>query len=276
MGPDTLQIVQLGSMARSGETLFLRSFSAHPQVHVVHDLRPTNTAAEARLFQLLRLWPANQINRAALTAVLGSPVAPGATHLLLKQGVFQPLHAWRGLVLLRNPYAMYLSLWRYDAQQAGEPDEPARHDAHWRQRRLPRLLAWTDAMDPALGAQLRQLDDPLSQFLLFYAVRARQLLASGQPVLLYEEFVNQHAAALPWVCEQLGLPWHEALLQAHRGFAPGQRGHGGIDLGAPVRPGQDWQPHPAVPLAPFLDLVQQLEIGPYAQSYLAPAPARAA
>lgn len=53
-----LQTLQFGSMARSGETLFLRTLAAHPQVHVVHDLGPTNTTAETRLFNLLRLRPA--------------------------------------------------------------------------------------------------------------------------------------------------------------------------------------------------------------------------
>lgn len=253
-----LQIRQLGSMARSGETLFLRSFAAHPQVHVVHDLLPTNTAAETRLFSLLRLWPANEIDRAPVEQLLGQPLPASVTHLLLKQGVFQPVHDWQGVVLLRNPYAVFSSLWRFDAQLAGQRDDPVLQAAYWRARRLPRLLAWADALDPTLSQRLRQTDEPLQQFLLFYACRARQLLASGQPLCRYEDFVNRHAEVLPTVCTQLGLPWHDALLQAHQRYPAGREGHGGIDLSAPVRPGPDWSPRPELPLAPFVELVSQL------------------
>ncbi|WP_374676288.1 hypothetical protein [Ideonella sp.] len=267
MAAPVLQIIQLGSMARSGETLFQRTLAVHPQVHVVHDLWPTNTAAEMRLFNLLRLWPANEIDRASVAPLLDRPLDDRVTHLLLKQGVFQPLHDWRGVVLLRNPYAMFCSLWRYDAQQAGEPDEPARHLAYWQARRLPRLLAWADAMHADLSAQLQALDTPIEQFLHFYAARTRQLAASGQPILPYEDFVNRHAEVLPWLCETLGLPWDDRLPQAHRAFRAGERGHGGIDLGAPVHASPDWTRQADVPLEPFLATAAGLGLERYVDTY---------
>jgi len=267
MAAPVLQILQLGSMARSGETLFLRTLAAHPQVHVVHDLRPTNTPAETRLFNLLRLWPANEIDRASVQPLLDRPLGSQVTHLLLKQGVFQPLHDWRGVVLLRNPYAVFCSLWRYDAQQAGEPDEPARHLAYWNTRRLPRLMAWADAMDPDLSARLRGMAEPIEQFLCFYAARTRQLAASGQPILPYEDFVNRHDEVLPWLCETLGLPWDDRVMQAHRAFPPGERGHGGIDLGAPVHASPDWKRAADVPLEPFLATAAGLGLERYVDAY---------
>ncbi|GAA0757078.1 hypothetical protein LRH25_18120 [Ideonella azotifigens] len=270
MPANDLRVVQLGSMARSGETLFLRTFSVHPQVQVVHDLRVGNTAAETALFKLLRIWPANRMPRVEVERLLGPALKASATHLLLKQGVFHPRHAWRGVSLVRNPYAMFVSLWTYDA---GKHANDQQHLRNWRTLRLPRLLAWCDAMDPVLSRQLAAMSDPLEQFLLFYAMRAQQLKASGRPLLHYEDLVNQTLPTLRSACQGLGLTPHDDLLRAHQFYARGEAGHGGMDLGSPIRPGSDWQPYPGLPTAPFDALVRQLGLQRYIGLYEAAAQA---
>lgn len=267
MARDDYRIVQLASVARSGETLFLRQFSAHPRVHVVHDLLPGNTDAETRLFQLLRVWPARRIPRAAVHALTG-PLPAGTSHLLLKQGVFTPLHAWRGLVLLRNPYAVFSSLWTYDARMKRLPDDAALHAHHWATLRLPRLLAWMDAIDPALTPVLQQLGQPLEQFMLFYETRVRQLQASGQPLLHYEDLVREPEAALDWAAHALGLPPDPAVHRAHERHPRGATGHGGIRLDAPIHcDGRDWQALPGLATAPFEALCAALRLDRYAGLY---------
>ncbi|MFZ2991215.1 hypothetical protein [Ideonella sp.] len=260
MPANDLRVVQLGSMARSGETLFLRTCAVHPQVQVVHDLHAGNTAAEVALFKLLRVWPANRVPRAEAQRLLGNALKPGATHLLLKQGVFNPRHAWRGVALIRNPYAMFTSLWTYDAGRQGSD---AQHLQNWQQLRLPRLLAWCDAMDPTLSRQLAAMANPLEQFILFYAMRTRQLQASGQPLLHYEDLVTQTIPTLRTACQGLGLVPHDDMLRAHQFFPTGTAGHGRMDLSAPIRPGADWQPFPGLPTEPFEALVRQLGLTRY-------------
>jgi hypothetical protein len=63
------------------------------------------------------------------------------------------------------------------------------------------------------------------------------------------------------VCDAIALPYAPAMLLAHEGHARGERGHGGIDLSAAIRPGPAWTPDPLVDPAPFADCVDS---GPFA------------
>lgn len=247
-----LRIVHFASLARSGETMLLRALDAHPQVHVVHDLRAINTDDEQRLYRLLRVWPLPTLPRAALDA----QIAPGhvATErrvLLLKQGVFAPRHRAPGFGLIRNPYAVFCSLWSYDARLAGQVPTPALNLHHWLERRLPRLLVWADASLPALLPALRRESDPVRQFLLYWRARTEQILARHETVVAYEDFVRDPARALRAICAGSGLTFDPAMLDAHRRWPAGARGHGGIHLDAPIRPVSAWTPDPLVPIEPF-------------------------
>ncbi|MFY9511712.1 MAG: hypothetical protein WAQ05_12150, partial [Rubrivivax sp.] len=124
-----LRIVHMASLARSGETLLLRTLAAHPALQVVHDLHPTNSAEETRLFQLLRVWP-----QATLPRDAAPQLRPGTEVLLIKQGVFTLRGPFAGFGLLRNPYATFCSLWSYDAKLAGETPGVAGNLLHWQQR----------------------------------------------------------------------------------------------------------------------------------------------
>ncbi len=263
-----LRIVQMASMARSGETLVLRTFNAHPLVHVVHDLRPGNTSAELRLFNLLRVWPGNSLPRWQLD----EHVVPGAIDartrvLLIKQGVFAPRHDFDGFGLVRNPYASFSSLWSYDARQAGRGPDAALNALNWRALRLPRLVAWCDAMLPQLVPALRQETDPVRQFLMFWQARVAQIVARCPLVLPYEDLTDDPEHAMRSLCMQIDLPFEPAMLQAHQRFAPGTKGHGGIDLGAPIRRLPAWSPDPLVDIAPFAHTVSTCPIGRYRGLY---------
>jgi hypothetical protein len=249
--PDVLRIAHMASLARSGETMLLRAWQAHPQVHVVHDLRATNTDAEHRLYRLLRSWPLATLPRAALADAGIDDVPAGATVLLLKQGVFTPRWPVAGFGLVRNPYAVFCSLWRYDAKLQGQDADAATHLHHWHTLRLPRLLVWADATAPGLQTAIRAETDPVRQFLRFWQARVAQIVATQRCVLTYEDFVTDPAPALQRVCRALALPFDAAMLQAHRRWTPGTHGHGGMDLAAPIRPAPAWAPDPQVPLAPF-------------------------
>lgn len=248
---DVLRIAHMASLARSGETMLLRALQAHPQVHVVHDLRATNTDAEHRLYRLLRSWPLATLPRAALAEAGIGDVPADASVLLLKQGVFTPRWPVAGFGLIRNPYAVFCSLWRYDAKLHGQDADAATHLHHWQTLRLPRLLVWADATAPGLQAAIRAETDPVRQFLRYWQARVAQIVATQRCVLTYEDFVAAPGPALQAVCHALALPFDAVMLQAHRQWAPGTRGHGGMDLAAPIRPAPAWTPDPQVPLAPF-------------------------
>ncbi len=263
-----LRIVHMASLARSGETLLLRTLSAHPLVHVVHDLHPANSEAETRLFKLLRVWPAASLPRWQIDQhIAPRSVAPGAEVLLIKQGVFAMAGPFSGFGLVRNPYASFCSLWSYDARLAGQVPSDALNRQHWQQRRLPRLLAWADACLPGLVGTLLAEADPVLQFLLFWQARVAQIVRQCETVVLYEDVVLQPRAALQRICKAAALPFEPALLHAERRFSPGQRGHGGIDLGQPIRATPAWALDLLVPLEPFEDAVERGVVQAYRGLY---------
>lgn len=255
---DTLRIVHLASLARSGETLVLRALAAHPQVHVVHDLRAENTAADQALYRLLRVWPLATVPRGHVESLLGPGLLkPGCQVLVLKQGVFAPRHRPTGFALLRNPYAVFCSLWSYDAKRLGQVPTAELNARHWAESRLPRLLVWADASLPALLPALRAEPDPVRQFLLYWRARLDQMLAQQPTRVCYEDLVADPAASLRQICTAIGLPFDAAMLTAERGHARGEVGHGGIRLDAPIHPAPAWMPDPLVPLAPFAEAVDR-------------------
>lgn len=267
---DPLRVVHLGALARSGETLLLRTLAAHPQVHVVHDLHAVNEAPDQALYRLLRVWPAATVPRWQVDAHVAPGRVPAAAQvLLLKQGVFAPRHPVAGFALLRNPYAVFCSLWSYDALLAGETPSTALNAAYWRTRRLPRLLVWAEAMQPGLAARLRAETDPVRQFLVFWRARTQQLLARFPTAVRYEQFVQTPQAELQRICAALDLPFDGAMLRAHEAYPRGERGHGGIDLGAPIRPAVPWAPSPLVDVAPFAEEVDQGPVELYRGLYSA-------
>lgn len=259
---DSLRILHLASLARSGETLVLRALAAHPEVQVVHDLRAENSAADQALYRWLRVWPLATAPRRHVAALLGpGGLAPERRVLVLKQGVFAPRHRPAGFALLRNPYAVFCSLWSYDARRLGQEPGPALNARHWARFRLPRLLVWADASLPGLLPALRSETDPVRQFLLYWRSRLDQILAQQSVHLHYEDLVADPAAGLRRLCDAAGLPFDAAMLTAERGYERGALGHGGIRLDAPIQAAPAWQPDPLVPLAPFAEAV---DAGPVA------------
>jgi Sulfotransferase family len=262
---EPLRVVHLASLARSGETLVQRALAVHPQVQVVFDLLEPNSPQQLKLFELLRVWPGETLPRWQFER----QVAPQTTVLLLKQGIFTPRHRAAGFGLLRNPYAAFVSLWHYEARRLGERGADAvRNLLLWRQFREPRLLVWADAMQPALLPALRAERDPVRQFLLFWDMRVRQIVAEQRTLVHYEDFVVAPEAELRRICTAIGLPWDPSVLHSHRHFRPGQIGHGGIDLSAPIRPAADWAPDPQVPLRPFIEAVRTAPLRRWDDLYL--------
>jgi hypothetical protein len=268
MATDTVRIVHMASLARSGETLMLRTFTAHPKVRVVHDLLPTNDRHETKLFQLLRVWPEATLQRWQLDRHIAPGfVSPRQEVLLIKQGVFSLRWPFAGFALTRNPYASFCSLWRYDARLAGRSADAETNRRNWELLRLPRLVAWIDAIQPELVPALLAEREPVRQFLVLWRARAEQLRRQCRTLLRYEDFVDDPRPVLEAACAAAGVPFDAALLGAHERFRPGLVGHGGIDLGQPIRRAPAWKLDPQVDLALFREAVDDGPLDAYRGFY---------
>jgi hypothetical protein len=282
MAADQVRIVHMASLARSGETLMLRTFTGHPAVRVVHDLLPTNDRHEHRLFQLLRVWPEATLPRRELERHLAPGfVSPSQHVLFIKQGVFSMRSPFAGFALVRNPYSSFCSLWSYDLRLAGRAADNETNRLNWQRLRLPRLVAWVDAMVPELLPSLLAEPDPARQWLMFWKARMAQLRRQCSTLLRYEDFVADPRRTLEAACAAAGLPFDAAMLQAHQRFRPGAIGHGGIDLGKPIRPEPPWKIDPLVDVGPFREAMADSPLPAYHAFYDRPpapcaAPRRAA
>ncbi|MEW4528559.1 hypothetical protein [Maioricimonas sp. JC845] len=228
------RIVHLASMARSGETLLLRTLAAHPRVHVVHNLSEQDSPEDLQLFRTLASHTAPLIS-SDHPHVRAAGVASGKV-LLLKQGTFAAADGFPGFVLVRNPMSVFASLSRYDTWTSLESLLERARSLVRQKTADPfrgRLRRWLQDIAPDALPLLDGLDR-VESFCMFYNLRMRALLESGLSVLAYERFVDSPAESLDWLLDQLGLEPAEGLVEADRQYAPGHTGHGRNDLSRPV------------------------------------------
>jgi len=252
VGNRQFDILHLASLARCGETLFQRTFSVHTDLHVVHDLYKENSSTENALFSQLSQLPVNHIALASLNNDIDSnQIKFSASKFFLKQGVFAPRHRFTGIGLLRNPLSVFLSLWNYDAKISGQAATTELNTQYWHQYRLPRILAWVENMQAGWDKLILQSLDPVTQFLTFYRLRAAQIMDAVDTIIFYETFLAQPETEIRRVCTALGIEFQPQLLHANTFFSPGQIGHGGTDLGAPIRQEAVTYPTHGIAPAPF-------------------------
>lgn len=230
-------ILHLASMARSGETLFLRTFSVHTDVSVVHDLYQENSEAEIRLYELIRSNEPARLHVDDLpfsTWVHG--IKPTSRFLLIKQGAFSPRQKFHGIGLIRNPLSVFLSLWNYEAKLAGDSLDYSTNYRNWLEFRLPRLMQWAETMFGTDAALIAAKTTPEEQFLMFYKMRLQQIRENVATIIHYEDLTSQPEITIKLACDALGLEFQPHLLYANRFYPVGLIGHGGTDLGAAIRP----------------------------------------
>lgn len=219
-----IPIYHVASLARSGETLLLRCLSQHSRLQVVHNLSAQDSAHEWKLFEHLQGYAPKTIScRHPLVRPYGINHRQA---LVLKQSVWKHAAEFEGVILVRQPIACYASLKAYDSLNNGLGWQP---NWHLNQQRLTR---WLSKIEPAALADFESLT-PLRQFARFYSIRIRQLLATGKPVVRYEDLVSSPAASLSQVCGHLGIDFEPAMLRSHEAFQ-GCMGHGQNELDRPI------------------------------------------
>lgn len=218
-------IAHVASMARSGETLLLRCLSQHSRLRVVHNLSKVDQAYELALFEFLQSYQPNSISK---THALVKPYQlRRGQQLVLKQGVWRHPHPFDGIVLARNPIAIFASLRQYDVQATGKPWQAVWHLNEARMTRWLGDIA-PDALDgfESLG--------PVDQFARFYNVRMTQLLETKKQMIRYEDLVFNPQQNLEKIATELDVDFEPATLHSHQGYQADAEGHGQNNLGQPI------------------------------------------
>lgn len=218
-------IFHLASLARSGETLVLKYLSAHSKIHICHNLFKDDTQQELALFEHLMTRKSQSI----------AVIHPKVHHLklkkrdvlLIKQGVWNHQHPFKGFVLARNPLSVFASLWTYDLKEMG--GSPAQNWIY----NIERMKRWLGKMDRSLLNGFDQLS-PEQQFCAFYNQRTEHLASLGLKIFRYEDLFKDPEKWLTEVCSVMGLAYESQMVDAHLMFQSRDEGHGGTDLSRPL------------------------------------------
>jgi hypothetical protein len=243
-----VKIFHIASMARSGETVFLRSLAAHTRICVVHNLEAKDAEHSAQLFEFLKHYPERKI-KCRHPYVRPYKVLPSDV-LVLKQGVWEHRFPFDGIILSRNPAAIYASLRNYDANGAEDDLDKLWHNNE------KRFARWMRDIDASLVDEMLALP-AVEQFCFFYNRRMGALADLGLPVVHYENFVTNPEKVLAVTVNAMGLDYEGCMLNAHSGYSRNAKGHGKIDMGAPLHSGSLYKFQKTVTPKEFDVIVEQ-------------------
>ena len=216
-----IPIYHISSMARSGETLLLRSLASHPQIHVSHNISKVDSIYEKELFSFLKTYPHQKIR--ITNRFLKDKNLKSDSVLLIKQGVWEHKYPFRGFILSRNPVSIYASLRMFDAMELGND-----LDKNW-YKNEERMLRWLNDIAPELKIHFVH-KNPIDQFCLFYNRRMGALIKTGLPIIYYEHFVMHPGQILKAILSIMNISFDECVLHSHTLYKNGNIGHGNIQL----------------------------------------------
>lgn len=220
------KIYHMASMARSGETLMLKIFAVHPQIKVIHNLEKNDNKNSLKAFEYLKTYKHQSISRNH--KIIKPYELKKGDKLLIKQGVWRHRYPFKGFVLSRNPISIYSSLKSYDKKQNWyDANENFWQENENRFRRWLKVIE-PDKIDGILSKK------PVEQFVDFYNLRMGDLLEVDIPVIRYEDLIVNTKVTLETVCNILGVPINEELLNSHKYYKKGLEGHGQNDLSKPI------------------------------------------
>lgn len=217
------RIFHMNSFSRSGETLLLRALDAHPNIHVVHQVREPDTQADLDLWHFLMSYKPKEIDHSH-ELIQNAKVKPGAV-LVLKNAVWTHKHSHNGFVLARNPFAVANSF------KIVQEDEEK-----FKKRKL-QYIRWAKYIAPEILPFIKAETDSLTSLCALYNVKMGPLVSYDQPIIRYEEFVSEPKHYLMRICRHLGCDWDEAVLNSHERYEEGEYGHGRIPLWKPIHQG---------------------------------------
>jgi hypothetical protein len=220
-----IPIYHMASMARSGETLLQRQLNTHTKIRIAHNLNKGDKFYEQLLYKHLKKRKNQLISSKHLYAL---PYRFKKDEvILLKQGVWEHKHPFKGFILSRNPLSIYASLKVYDD---GDKSLQGKNAWHYNEQRL---IRWMYNIDSKLINNLTGLSQ-IDQFSLFYNRRMGGLIETGLPVVFYENFVQKPRDELKKILSYLNLEYEPQVIDAHKKFSNSDIGHGNIKLSRPI------------------------------------------
>lgn len=231
------RVVHMASLARSGETLMLRTLGAHSRIHIAAQLIDS-PESEKRL-RFFMDWP-DQTIPCHHEILSGLDVRDGDL-ILVKQGIWEHRWPFNGFVLARNPVSVYASLLAYDDQKTARWESLLLRLGCFERARalggnIERLTRWFGNIDPCIAVSLPHMD-LLEIFAAFYNRRMGRLATLDLPVIHYEDFILQPAAMLEELCGKLGIEYEDGMVDSHKLHSG--MGHGKNPLDRPIGPSSD-------------------------------------
>lgn len=225
----TIPIFHVASMARSGETVFLRSLAAHPEICNLVNVEAEEQDEKLQLFKYLQQYPNSRVS-------LSHPLVKRINLkrqkiILVKQGIWEHKYPFNGLVLVRNPISVYASLISY-----GLKGKNAQAELNKRKRnsgKSQNFQRWMREIDESIMNYYQDLNY-LEQFCTLYNRRMYPLSQIGLPIVHYESFCQNPQQYLELVLQSFDLKYDQSVLNSHSKYESDYQGHGLINLSTPV------------------------------------------
>ena len=225
----TIPIFHVASMARSGETVFLRCLAAHPKICNLVNVEVEEQDEKLQLCQYLQQYRHSRIS-------YDHPLVKRLNLeqqklVLVKQGTWEHKYPFNGLVLVRNPISIYASLISYGLK--GKNAEIELQKRKQNAGSSKNFLRWMGDIDESIMDYYQDLNY-LDQFCTLYNRRMYPLSQLGLPIVHYESFCQYPQQYLGAILRHFSLDYDRSVLNSHSQYESNQKGHGLIDLSSPV------------------------------------------
>lgn len=220
-------IFHVASMARSGETVLLRSLAAHPKIQNLVNVEKEEQDPEYQLFLYLQQYSGTTISN---SHKLVSRLNLNCDNIILvKQGIWEHKSPFKGIVLVRNPISVFASLRSYGlGNNATQSDYQKRQNSSSRN-----FKRWLKDIDLDLLNYFNDLNF-IEQFCAFYNRRMYPLSQLNLPIIHYEEFCKKPKENLDYILSYFGLEFDNSCLESHNYYPQEKIGHGNIKLSSPI------------------------------------------
>ena len=225
----TVPIFHVASMARSGETVFLRSLAAHPEICNLVNVEAEEQDEKLQLFKYLQQYPHPRVSlNHSLVERLN---LKQQKILLVKQGTWEHQYPFNGLVLVRNPISVYASLISYGLK--GKNAQSKLEKRKQNSGKSQNFQRWMREIDESIMDYFDDLNY-LEQFCTLYNRRMYPLSQIGLPIVHYESFCQNPQEYLKLILQHFSLEYDQSVLNSHSKYESDRQGHGLINLSAPV------------------------------------------
>jgi len=211
------KIYYMMSFSRSGETLLQRHLSQNNELHIGFNLNFKDVKNEIRLNKYLRLKNPSELSELEAHKF-------GITKRKIIAKAIWPNRNQRGFILARHPLPIIASV-------ASKYNQVLSEDFG---NKIDRICSYVNALYGTRLSKYHSLDDIVLKLAVAYSHRMRIAFESGDPIVHYELFVNDHESVLKKICVKLGININNDMIFPERNFGREDVGHGGFKLNSPV------------------------------------------